>query len=140
MIVELNEILSSYLPRLHGAHSKYIRKINDMTPAQAENPFLICSDWTILPDMFLLYEKEFESLGPQNDMLSGRQLREKLLASGLEANQLKSIWELADMNKDGFLDKYEFAIAKFLIDQVKSDPKSRLPNMLPPSLKPPLKF
>ena len=139
MIVELNEILSSYLPRLHGAHIKHVQNINDATPVQSENPFLISGDWTILPEMFSLYEKEFESLGPQNDMLSGRQLREKLIATGLEEYKLRNIWELADINKDGYLDRNEFAIAKFLIEQLKTDPKSRLPSILPPSLKPPVK-
>ena len=137
MIAELNEILSSYLPRLHGAHAKMVNKISGQGAPPQDNPFGQGAGWTVVPDTFAIYENEFQALGPVDGFLQGAKLRETFMATGLDKAQLAAIWELADVDQDGALDKYEFAIAKHLIELLEKDPNARLPNLLPPDLMPP---
>ena len=50
---------------------------------------------------------------------------------------LAQIWDLADINKAGQLNRDEFAIAMYLIVQQRSNPGVPLPETLPPNLIPP---
>lgn len=50
---------------------------------------------------------------------------------------LAQIWDLADINKAGQLNRDEFAIAMYLIVQQRSNPGIPLPETLPPNLIPP---
>ncbi|CAG9557917.1 unnamed protein product [Danaus chrysippus] len=61
----------------------------------------------------------------------------EMLKSKLPNNVLGKIWKLADIDKDGFLDDEEFALAMHLI-RVKTDGHD-LPADLPPHLVPPSK-
>lgn len=133
MIAELNEILSSYLPRLHGAHTKYMHKASIGAAASAENPFTIDSEWIIDQKSMKRYKNDFLSkVESEEDSIPGWQLRNTLMKTGVPETQLKHIWELSDKDKDGSLNLEEYCIAMFLIDAVMADPTKQLPNMLPP--------
>ena len=67
--------------------------------------------------------------------VSGAAAKNVLIATGVNKSFLKKIWDLADVSKDGKLDKYEFVIAMFLASKVKEGcdlPQSLDPEMAPP--------
>jgi Domain of unknown function (DUF5600)/Cytoskeletal-regulatory complex EF hand len=53
--------------------------------------------------------------GGMEGKLSGADARAVLMESGLEVNQLRAIWDLADIDKDGFLDRDEYVLFILLI-------------------------
>lgn len=82
------------------------------------------------------FRAEFEALGPNDSgKLSGQKARVKLVESKLPSNVLHKIWQLADIDKDGFLSLYEYALACQLI-KIKLE-GTELPPTLPPSMMPP---
>ena len=52
-------------------------------------------------------------------------------------NILRTLWDLSDIDKDGFLDADEFAVASHLLNQVKQG--RPIPSVLPDRLIPPTK-
>ena len=60
-----------------------------------------------------------------------------LQATGCPQETLKTIWDLADIDKDGCLDADEFAVAMHLCAKAKEG--EVLPAELPPSIVPPSK-
>jgi hypothetical protein len=229
MIVELNEILASYLPRLHGVHNNMINKakgklataaafvtpprdawagvggrdsvgayggapaadsslgsatslgssfgssygdkapaadtffpptpptplvtkapqtpprtpvitMSTQPPGPNPEPLFAVSGWgDVSSEAFAACSDEFARMGPVGGKLSGEQLRDALVASGLSKEQLWKIWDLADIDADGHLDVYEFAIIKHLIRAAQEDPQVELPTELPAQLMPPTK-
>ncbi|KAK3506610.1 hypothetical protein QTP70_011057 [Hemibagrus guttatus] len=84
--------------------------------------------WAITPEERGKHDKQFDSLTPTLGYVSGDQARNFFLQSGLPASVLAEIWALADMGKDGKMDRLEFSIAMKLI-------KLQLQgHALPPSL------
>uniref|UniRef100_F7BA39 Epidermal growth factor receptor pathway substrate 15 n=1 Tax=Ciona intestinalis TaxID=7719 RepID=F7BA39_CIOIN len=83
------------------------------------------------------YEKIFESLGPVSGKLSGDKVRPVLMNSKLPVDVLGRVWELSDINKDGFLDKDEFCVAMYLV--YRAIDKEAVPTTLPNNLIPPSK-
>ncbi|KAG5868173.1 hypothetical protein JTB14_026930 [Gonioctena quinquepunctata] len=79
----------------------------------------------------------FDSLSPIDGKLSGATVKEELVKSKLPNVVLGKIWKLADVDKDGYLDKDEFALAMHLIN-VKLE-GNELPLDLPDHLVPPKK-
>mmetsp|Transcript_5369 Transcript_5369/g.11084 ORF Transcript_5369/g.11084 Transcript_5369/m.11084 type:complete len:626 (+) Transcript_5369:647-2524(+) len=153
MIVELNEILSSQLPRLHARHTAEAgrKRAAGLKKANGEdNPFGYerghenssnTGQWAIDPESLAVYAGEFDALGPVADVdgkrkIPGAQVRDVLLASGVPKSSLRQIWELSDLDQDGSLTLDEFAIAKHLIETIalKGEP---LPEKLPASWIPP---
>lgn len=67
-------------------------------------------DWSIKPVDKLKYEELFESLQPSNDLLPGNKVRSVLMNSKLPLDALSKIWDLADQDRDGSLDKHEFIV------------------------------
>ena len=62
------------------------------------------------------YVSDFQSIGPDEDgRITGLQAKENLVKSNLPSTVLHKIWSLADINKDGFLDLFEYATARELI-------------------------
>lgn len=78
----------------------------------------------------------FEALGPVGGFLSPQTAKEVLLKTGLQKEQLRQIWSLSDIDKDGYLDHHEYVVAMFLCDAViqKNRP---IPAELPMSVVPP---
>jgi len=64
--------------------------------------------------------------------------RDVLLKTGLGKEQLRQIWNLSDIDRDGFLDHHEYVVAMFLCDAV-IQKKKPIPAELPSSVVPPSK-
>lgn len=67
-------------------------------------------DWSIKPVERLKYEEIFESLQPNDGLLPGNKVRGVLMDSKLPLDALSKIWDLADQDRDGSLDKHEFIV------------------------------
>lgn len=80
----------------------------------------------------------FESLGPRGGYLSTETAREVLVKTGLSKDELRKIWNLSDIDRDGYFDFDEYVVAMFLCDAViqKNRP---IPSELPASVIPPNK-
>lgn len=70
-------------------------------------------DWTIKTVDRLKYEELFESLHPVDGLLPGNKVRSVLMDSKLPLDALSKIWDLADQDRDGSLDKHEFVVVSF---------------------------
>ncbi|XP_072297673.1 intersectin-2a [Eucyclogobius newberryi] len=73
------------------------------------------SIWAITPEERGKHDKQFDSLAPVLGFVSGEQARKFFLQSGLPPSVLAEIWNLADMESDGKMDRLEFSIAMKLI-------------------------
>ncbi|KAG7279129.1 hypothetical protein CRUP_022324, partial [Coryphaenoides rupestris] len=71
--------------------------------------------WAISPEERNKHDQKFDTLLPAMGYISGEQARKFFLQSGLPGSVLAEIWALADMNKDGKMDRLEFSIAMKLI-------------------------
>ncbi|XP_048478019.1 EH domain-containing protein 1 isoform X2 [Plutella xylostella] len=83
------------------------------------------------------YDQLFQSLNPIDGKVTGAAAKTEMVKSKLPNSVLGKIWKLSDIDKDGFLDDEEFALAMHLM-QVKIDGHD-LPAELPPHLVPPSK-
>lgn len=93
--------------------------------------------WKITAEDRTKHNATFSQLNPLNgNLLSGEQAKPLFLKSGLPTPVLGQIWNLADLNKDGSLDRKEFSIACFLIKKVLTSPQGHaiLPATCPKSL------
>ena len=80
----------------------------------------------------------FESLGPQGGYLPTKTAKEVLVKTGLEKEQLRQIWNLADIDRDGLFDHEEYVVAMFLCDAVIQKGRP-IPEELPTTVIPPSK-
>ncbi|XP_043472838.1 epidermal growth factor receptor substrate 15-like 1 isoform X2 [Leptopilina heterotoma] len=92
-------------------------------------------DWTIKPTERAKYDQLFDSLQPSNGYIPGNKVKGVLMDSKLPLETLGKIWDLADMDKDGMLDRHEFTVAMHLV--YKALEKYAIPHVLPPELMPP---
>ncbi|CAI5636785.1 unnamed protein product [Oreochromis niloticus] len=90
------------------------------------------SHWAVRPEEKNKFDGIFESLAPVNGLLSGEKVRPVLINSKLPLDVLGKVWDLSDIDKDGHLDKDEFAVRKKSLSSVASS----LPG-LPASPPPP---
>ena len=67
--------------------------------------------------------------------IAGQEAKHILRQSELPQSDLRRIWDLADITKDGRLDRHEFAVAMVLISARRAG--SILPDVLPPALRAP---
>lgn len=67
-------------------------------------------DWSIKPEERAKYDLLFDSLRPTNGYIPGNNVKGVLLDSKLPLDTLGKIWDLADMDKDGMLDRHEFVV------------------------------
>lgn len=80
----------------------------------------------------------FQALGPVGGFLSPQTARDVLVKTGLNKEQLRKIWNLSDIDRDGHFDHHEYVVAMFLCDAVTQ--KNRpIPVELPASVVPPSK-
>jgi epidermal growth factor receptor substrate 15 len=92
--------------------------------------------WLVAPPEKAKYDQFFASIDTANrGHLSGEQAVKFFSDSGLPEETLASIWDLADINSEGQLNRDEFAVAMYLIRQQRSG--APLPAFLPPALVPP---
>lgn len=78
----------------------------------------------------------FQSLHPQGGYLSPEIARDVLIKTGLAKEQLRQIWNLSDIDRDGFFDHEEYVVAMFLCDAVIQKGRP-IPTELPISVVPP---
>ena len=80
----------------------------------------------------------FQALGPEGGFLPPNVAKHVLLDTGLGKEQLRQIWNLSDIDRDGYLDHHEYVVAMFLVDAVVQK-KKPIPAELPASVVPPSK-
>ncbi|XP_026200794.1 epidermal growth factor receptor substrate 15-like 1 isoform X4 [Anabas testudineus] len=93
--------------------------------------------WAVRPEEKSKFDGIFESLAPVNGLLSGEKVKPVLINSKLPLDVLGKVWDLSDIDKDGHLDKDEFAVAMHLVYRALE--KEPVPALLPSSLVPPSK-
>jgi len=117
---------------------KFGKKTND----NASNPFGFGTDnedhYWALQDSAERLHSNFEALGPEGGFLPPHIARDMLLKTGLQKEQLRQIWNLSDIDRDGFLDYQEYVVAKFLCESVIQSGR-KIPKELPSSVVPPSK-
>jgi len=84
------------------------------------------------------YDAEFDSLGPVDGKLSGAVAKKAMVKSKLPNTVLGKIWKLSDIDRDGYLDADEWALANHLM-KIRLDGHD-LPADLPEHLVPPSKL
>ncbi|KAG8436914.1 hypothetical protein GDO86_007848 [Hymenochirus boettgeri] len=114
-------------PRLHDAGS----------PPLVGSAIATDVPWAVKSEERGKYDAIFDSLNPVNGYLSGDKVKPVLLNSKLSVDILGRVWELSDIDRDGLLDRDEFAVAMFLVySALEREP---VPMSLPPALVPPSK-
>jgi hypothetical protein len=83
-------------------------------------------------------KSSFEALRPEGGFLSTQKARDVLVKTGLSKDQLREIWNLSDMDRDGLFDHEEYVVAMFLCDAVIQKGRP-IPSELPISVIPPSK-
>ncbi|KFZ55399.1 Epidermal growth factor receptor substrate 15-like 1, partial [Antrostomus carolinensis] len=113
-------------PKFHDSSSPLL-----VTPPSSE------THWAVRVEEKAKFDGIFESLLPVNGLLSGDKVKPVLMNSKLPLDILGRVWDLSDIDKDGHLDKDEFAVAMHLVYRALE--KEPVPSLLPPSLIPPSK-
>ncbi|KAL8872594.1 MAG: hypothetical protein Q9174_001801 [Haloplaca sp. 1 TL-2023] len=96
--------------------------------------------WAITPQDKASFDQMFGTVDTYNrGFITGEQAVSFFSNSRLPEEALAQIWDLADINSEGQLNKDEFAVAMYLIRQQRSKTTGRdvLPQKLPPNLVPP---
>ncbi|CAM5177249.1 unnamed protein product [Eretmochelys imbricata] len=113
-------------PKFHDTSSPLL-----ITPPSTE------AHWAVRVEEKAKFDGIFESLLPVNGLLSGDKVKPVLMNSKLPLDILGRVWDLSDIDKDGHLDKDEFAVAMHLVYRALE--KEPVPSVLPPPLIPPSK-
>ncbi|XP_012883753.1 PREDICTED: epidermal growth factor receptor substrate 15-like 1 [Dipodomys ordii] len=113
-------------PKFHDTSSPLMA-----TPPPAE------THWAVRVEEKAKFDGIFESLLPINGLLSGDKVKPVLMNSKLPLDVLGRVWDLSDIDKDGHLDRDEFAVAMHLVYRALE--KEPVPSALPPALIPPSK-
>jgi len=144
-IIRLNEILEQEIPKLMRELAS--SKTDDAAECGASsNPFAgpdeekhaaVSSSeaWIVDSAMKASYDLKFHSLSMSAGKVSGAQVMNVMLQSGLQRATLKAIWKLSDIDRDGKMDDEEFALCLYLMEHVKKGLK--LPPTLPMQMVPP---
>ncbi|XP_035985810.1 epidermal growth factor receptor substrate 15-like 1 isoform X3 [Fundulus heteroclitus] len=108
------------------------------SPSLSSTTPLSCESlWAVRPEEKNKFDGIFESLAPVKGLLSGEKVRPVLINSKLPLDVLGKVWDLSDIDKDGHLDKDEFAVAMHLVYRALE--KEPIPALLPSALIPPSK-
>ncbi|KFO24685.1 Epidermal growth factor receptor substrate 15-like 1 [Fukomys damarensis] len=118
-----NLSLSMPPPKFHDTSSPLM-----VTLASVEAP------WAVRVEEKAKFDGIFESLLPVKGLLSGDKVKPVLMNSKLPLDVLGRVWDLSDIDKDGHLDRDEFAVAMHLVYRALE--KEPVPSVLPPSLIP----
>lgn len=109
------------------------------TQPQTSTPPL-SGDWVVTPRDKDEFDRIFSRLDTLNrGFITGDQAFAFFSNSRLPEDLLAQIWDLADINREGFLNKDEFAVAMFLTRQQRNNKDGRdpLPQTLPSNFVPP---
>ncbi|XP_041105655.1 intersectin-2-like isoform X1 [Polyodon spathula] len=109
------------------------------TSLTGNSPKTGSGEWAVPQPSRLKYRQIFNSLDKaMTGYLSGPQARNALVVSSLTQTQLATIWNLADIDRDGKLKAEEFILAMHLVDMAKTGqplPLSLPPDFIPPSFR-----
>lgn len=97
-------------------------------------------DWLITPAEKAKFDSIYDSIDKtKRGYITGEEAVPFFSQSNLSGDILAQIWDLADINSEGQLNKDEFAIAMYLIrlQRAQRDGTNVLPATLPPNLVPP---
>mmetsp|Transcript_14054 Transcript_14054/g.18329 ORF Transcript_14054/g.18329 Transcript_14054/m.18329 type:complete len:572 (+) Transcript_14054:141-1856(+) len=83
-------------------------------------------------------QSAFSDLNPEGGFLTTKLARDALVKTGLDREQLRQIWNLSDIDRDGLFDFDEYVVAMFLCDAVIQKGRP-IPADLPTSVIPPSK-
>ncbi|CAH8499126.1 unnamed protein product [Dicrocoelium dendriticum] len=109
-------------------------------PYFASNQPFSYPPWAISPEELAKSSRIFSTIDLDADgLVSGTEVRDILLRSGLQQSILAQIWDLVDIQCSGMLNCEQFAVAMHLAtEQLSSMPYANpLPIILPPALVPP---
>ncbi|XP_077439835.1 epidermal growth factor receptor substrate 15 isoform X6 [Vanacampus margaritifer] len=107
-------------------------------PAPAPAPTPAAAPWAVSPADKAKYDELFSKTDADMDgLVSGPEVRDIFLTTGLPSATLARIWELCDIGDIGKLTREQFALALHLINQKLTrgldPPQSLSPEMIPPS-------
>ncbi|XP_076582097.1 epidermal growth factor receptor substrate 15 isoform X2 [Chaetodon auriga] len=107
-------------------------------PAPAPVPTPAAVPWVVSPADKAKYDELFNKTdGDMDGLVSGPEVRDIFLKTGLPSATLARIWELCDIGDIGKLTREQFALALYLINQKLAKgldpPQSLSPEMIPPS-------
>ncbi|XP_019752144.1 epidermal growth factor receptor substrate 15 isoform X3 [Hippocampus comes] len=122
--------------RASHAGSKAMPHPPKPTPAPAPTP--AAAPWVVSPADKAKYDELFSKTdGDMDGLVSGAEVRDIFLKTGLPSATLARIWELCDIGDIGKLTREQFALALHLINQKLTrglePPQSLSPEMIPPS-------
>uniref|UniRef100_UPI0037E77DF0 epidermal growth factor receptor substrate 15 isoform X2 n=1 Tax=Semicossyphus pulcher TaxID=241346 RepID=UPI0037E77DF0 len=107
-------------------------------PAPAPAPTPAAAPWVVSPADKAKYDELFSKTdGDMDGLVSGPEVRDIFLKTGLPSATLARIWELCDIGDIGKLTREQFALALYLINlkltKGLDPPQSLSPEMIPPS-------
>ncbi|XP_075589033.1 epidermal growth factor receptor substrate 15-like 1 isoform X2 [Dermatophagoides farinae] len=108
--------------------------LNEATKSTSSNQWIVTNEEKIKSDeLFIKLDKDNDGL------VSGLDVKDTLLESGLPQPVLAHIWNLCDMKETGKLNAEQFALARYFIQQKQNGielPMKLLPNIIPPTFRP----
>nr|KAK5450039.1 hypothetical protein LTR18_000053 [Exophiala xenobiotica] len=132
---------------MHGVPPQFTgfnaRPQSPITRQQVSTPLSAQSTgeaWVVTPADKARFDSIFATIDRQGSgYINGEQAVEFFGNARLPEESLAQIWDLADINSEGRLNKDEFAVAMYLIRQQRAtkDGRGNLPSTLPPALVPP---
>merc|ERR1719481_1532922 len=126
-------------PGQHPAIPGVQPSVQPPQPAQAPAPAPAPVEWAIPQQKRVGYMAQFQANDKaRTGFLAAVQARGVLLQTGLAQQTLATVWNLADIDKDGKLSVEEFIVAMHLCEMgMKGEPlPTQLPiNLVPPSLR-----
>uniref|UniRef100_A0A8C5E6R0 Epidermal growth factor receptor pathway substrate 15 n=1 Tax=Gouania willdenowi TaxID=441366 RepID=A0A8C5E6R0_GOUWI len=111
--------------------------VKDSRSSHSTVYFSFCQ-WVVSPSDKAKYDELFSKTdGDMDGLVSGPEVRDIFLKTGLPSATLARIWELCDIGDIGKLTREQFALALFLINlkltKGLDPPQSLSPEMIPPS-------
>eukprot|EP00051_Salpingoeca_urceolata_P005376 m.72753 g.72753 ORF g.72753 m.72753 type:complete len:563 (+) comp14272_c0_seq2:324-2012(+) len=148
MIEDMDAVLSKDVPRLMNQfpteREDAVAAMGGASAGAAGNPFdafggasVNPAEWSIPASDQAKYNSIFQTCNPQNGLVSGDAAKAVLLKSRLDFDTLGKVWNLSDIDEDGYLDKEEFAVAMHLCHKAMAG--EPVGSKLPPLLVPPSK-
>eukprot|EP01083_Nonionella_stella_P308521 1088841_1 len=147
MIDDMDKVLSVQIPKLLKEMPNFEKPMS-AGPANPFNPSIdqqssswnlgnldLQQSWVISGSVKSKYDNIFHRICTSGSKVTGDQVRPVMVGSGVCVDDLKQIWDLADMDKDGEMDSEEFALCMFLLDELKAG--KAVPSELPPEYVPP---
>ncbi|GAB7366027.1 hypothetical protein MBLNU230_g7350t1 [Neophaeotheca triangularis] len=122
----------------HRAQSPLARQGGGYGPPQPLSQQGTGQNWLITQQEKAKFDQFFSTVDTQGlGVITGEQAVRFFSDSGLDEETLASIWDLADINSEGQLNRDEFAVAMYLIRQQRAPNAAPLPAFLPSALVPP---